>query len=121
MQGFHPFLCNILDDRLYIAQGVDSLPANDTFDFFIPDEAVHYFPLCDDFGPMNMASVILFSRQLHSELAHRPDRRLFYCVEEDGKRALTNAIFLVGSYMILGLGKSADEVGARASPWWTRR
>ena len=93
--------------RLYICQGVDVLPDGDQFRSFLPDVLIQYHPLCDDFGPMNMSSVIRFVEQLDDEL--HQSCTLLYSVDES-KRSLTNAIFLLGAYMILRLGTSADEV-----------
>jgi cell division cycle 14 len=98
-------------DRLYICQGVDILPEGDTFAVFTPDASIQYHPICDDFGPMNMSSVIAFAQQLDGALEDNPSRILFYVVDV-GRRSLTNAIFLVGAYMILNLGYPGDEVAA---------
>ena len=99
----------VIDDRLYIAQGIESLPPSDMFRWFQPHESIQYHHLCDDFGPMNMASILKFAKQLDAELAQNPACRFFYCAEE-GKRALTNAIFLLGSYMILMLDSTSESV-----------
>ena len=104
-----PVMQAIIEDRLYIVQGIDALPPSSTFRWFQPQSSIQYFPLCDDFGPMNMASVLKFAKQLETELAEDPTCRLFYCAPE-GRRALTNAIFLVGCYLILMLDWSTDSV-----------
>ena len=98
-----------LSCSLYICQGVDILPDGDHFRLFVPDEAIQYHPLCDDFGPMNMSSVIKFVRQLDHELESYSDCTLLYAVDES-KRSLTNAVFLLGSFMILRLSMSPEEV-----------
>ena len=85
------------------------MPEGDRFKRFVPDESIKYFPLCDDFGPMNAASVIQFVSQLDSELEEHSECILFYCVD-DGQRALTNAVFLLGAYMILRHDLTVDEV-----------
>ena len=107
-----------ISDRLYICQGVDILPEGHRFIRFLPDESIHYYPLCDDFGPMSLASVIKFVRQLESKLEANPDSTFFYCVEM-GQRPLTNAVFLLGTYMILHLGFTVDEVSGSFS-WLDR-
>ena len=58
----------VIEDRLYIVQGIDSLPMSDTFRWFRPHASIKYHPLCDDFGPMNMSCVISFAQQLEEEL-----------------------------------------------------
>ena len=104
-----PVMQSVVDDTLYIAQGIDSLPSSSTFRAFKPDKNIHYFPLCDDFGPMNLGCVTDFIVQLGRELSEFPDSRIFYCVE-DGKRSMTNAIFLLGSYLLLKLDYNVEEV-----------
>ena len=99
----------VLSDSLYIAQGIDALPASSAFRIFKPETNIHYSPLCDDFGPMNLQCVAEFIVQLDRELSGFPDSRIFCCVE-DGKRNLTNAVFLLGSYLLLRLEYMVEEV-----------
>ena len=99
----------VLEDRLYIVQGINTLPPSSSFRWFEPHPSIQYDALCDDFGPVNMASVLKFARQLDTELAQYPASRHFYCVQE-GQRALTNAVFLVGSYLILMLDWTSGSV-----------
>ena len=82
------------------------------------DIRLHHYLLCNDFGPMSLASVIKFVRQLESKLEANPDSTFFYCVEM-GQRPLTNAVFLLGTYMILRLGFTVDEVSGSFS-WLDR-
>ena len=99
----------LFGERLYMCQGIDILPEGKTFRRFVPDESIHYFPLCDDFGPMNLASVVKFVRQLDNELEIFSECVLLYVVDK-GPRDLTNAVFLLGAFMILRLGYSVDDV-----------
>ena len=110
---------SVLSDQLYVCQAVDILPDGKGFRRFVPEESIIYFPLCDDFGPMNAASVIRFVRQLDAELQTYADCILIYCVE-DGQRALTNAVFMLGCYMILRLNLAVEQV-SRASGGSTGR
>ena len=75
----------------------------------MPEASIHYYPLCDDFGPMGLASVVAFVRQLDAELEKHQECIFLYCVER-GQRALTNAVFLLGTYMILRLDFMVGEV-----------
>ena len=102
---FHP----VLGDTLYIAQDIDSLPSSDTFRVFKPDTSIHYHAFCDDFGPMNLAMIAQFIGQLDAELVDNPSSMIFYLVDE-GKRELTNAVFLLGAYMVMRLEIAVDEV-----------
>ena len=99
----------MIDERLFITQGVDGLPETERFRIFKPMDTIFYSPFCDDFGPMNLASIVCFVEQLDYEIDEYPDSQFFYCVEE-GKRNLTNAVFLVGTYMILRLDETVDDV-----------
>jgi cell division cycle 14 len=99
----------VIGDRVYICQGIDLLPEGCDFRRFEPNRAVSYQPFCDDFGPMGMSSVIHFIQQLDSELESFPSCMLFYCIDRD-RRSLTNAVFLLGAYMILRLGQSESAV-----------
>ena len=58
---------------------------------------------------MNLSSIISFIEQLDNEMKINKDSRIVYCVDY-GRRALTNAAFLLGSYMILKLGMSSQNV-----------
>ena len=105
----HSVMHAVIADRLYVCQGVDFLPEGERFLRFEPEDSIQYFPLCDDFGPMNLASVVKFVRQLDSELEQHPDCTFFYSVDM-GPRPLTNAVFLLGAYLILRLDLTVDEV-----------
>ena len=61
---------------------------------------------------MNMSCIVDFTRSLHAEFSSFPDTKIVFCVEK-GKRNLTNAVFLLGAYMILKEGQTTDEVAAR--------
>ena len=98
-------------DRLYVCQDVDILPEGESFVIFRPDPSIQYHSFCDDFGPLNMSSVIKFVQQLDRQLESNPECVLFYTVRA-GRRELTNAIFLIGAFMILKLQWSSDEVVA---------
>ena len=102
-------LQHVLDDRLYIAQGVDLLPDTASMRMFKLKPTIVYDPLCDDFGPMNMACIANCISQLRDELTHDGSCRLIYCVD-DSKRSLTNAVFLLGAYMILERNASIEDV-----------
>jgi cell division cycle 14 len=104
-----PLIQSVFEDRLYIAQEVDTLPSVGLFRAFRPDDVIMYHPLCDDFGPMNLNCIVNFIQQLDQELCDYPNSRIFYLVD-DGKRQLTNAVFLLGSYMLLKLDKPLEEV-----------
>jgi cell division cycle 14 len=71
-----------------------------------------YFAFCDDFGPMNFASVASFIEDLDREIVACSSPALVYCARK-GRRALTNAAFLLGAYMVLRLNTTPCEVSRR--------
>ena len=74
---------------------------------------VQYSPFCDDFGPMSMSSTIRFIKQLESEIAAvSAGEKLMYVVDE-GPRPLTNAIFLLGCYLVLMQDLHPNQVAER--------
>ena len=99
----------LLDERLYITQDVEYLPQSDNLRIFKPSETIRYSAFCDDFGPMNLACVAEFIEQLDLEFEEYADCQFFYCVDP-GRRNLTNALFLVGAYMIVRLCETVDSV-----------
>ena len=100
------FIQAIIGDTVYIAQGVDTLP--DGFRYFRPD-GLEYHPFCDDFGPMNLSSIVHFICRFNQEVESHPDARIVYCVDP-GKRALSNAVFLLGAYMVIKMNMRAQDV-----------
>ena len=63
---------------------------------------------------MNLSTVVDFVTQLDLERFSYPKSKIVVCVEAD-RRALTNAVFLLGSYMILKLDLSTHQVLERFS------
>ena len=80
-----------------------------SFEVFALDSSISYEGYCDDFGPMNMSCIVDFIRLLDAKLNQAPDKKIVFSVEE-GRRPLTNAVFLLGAYMILKLEISSDAV-----------
>ena len=103
--------CSVLNERLYLAQNVNEKRLPKSIRCFRPASAVDFHPFCDDFGPLNLASVVNFIRALDSELSCFPENRVVFCVE-NGRRHLTNAVFLLGTCMLLKEGLSLSAVSA---------
>jgi cell division cycle 14 len=79
---------------------------------FRNDDHLLYHPYRDDFGPLNLSSTVHFIRMLDemvSECVSSNVSQLVYCVES-GRRPLTNAVMLLGCYMILMQDKTPDQV-----------
>jgi hypothetical protein len=60
---------------------------------------------------MNLACVVDFIQMLEENLVDCTATKMILCVDA-GRRALTNAVFLLGSYMILRQGKASSAVAA---------
>jgi cell division cycle 14 len=95
-------------DRVCLAQNVGRISHTDEFRCFFPSATIQYHPFCDDFGPMKISSVIGFITLLEKELVSHSSK-IVYCVDE-GVRNLTNAVFLLGAYLILMLDLPTDQV-----------
>jgi hypothetical protein len=106
------FIHPVIDHEVYLAQQVDGLSFAPAFRCFRPKEALRYEAYCDDFGPMNMASIVDFTKLLDAERKAFPDTKIVFCADE-GRRALTNSVFLLGAYMILKLDMTPCSVTKR--------
>jgi cell division cycle 14 len=80
-----------------------------TYLSFNTDNEIVYHPFADDFGPYNLANMSDFMSILHHTIKLRRGRRVVYSVP-NSPRSLTNGVFLLGSYMIIELGFTANEV-----------
>ena len=104
----------VIGSKVYIAQNVPASPGKG-YKCVETHENLRYYPFCDDFGPMNMASVIRFIEIINQEIESNPSSKIIYCVPK-GRRALTNGAFLLGAYMVIYLRQSAEEV-SKAFDW----
>ena len=101
-----------LDSSIYLAsdKGIGLFEVKDPrfICFGVPE--IEYFPYCDDFGPMNASSIIEFTKAVDQMISRYPDKKIVYCAEP-GVRAFTNAVFLMGAYLILKQNLEPDQVG----------
>ena len=82
---------------------------------FSNDRRLRYYSYRDDFGPLNMSSTTHFIQLLDdmiAECASQSIHQLVYAVDS-GRRPLTNAVMLLGCYMILKMDMTPDQVAAR--------
>ena len=108
----HPL--SAISSRLNFAQNIDGFSLGDSSECFklsTLSSQITYHAFCDDFGPMNLACVVDFIQMLEEKLVDCTTTKLILCVDA-GRRALTNAVFLLGSYMILRQGKASSAVAA---------
>jgi cell division cycle 14 len=103
-----PFLIDIFD-RVCIGQYISNFCSTKKFRCFQPQSSLKYYEFCDDFGPMNFSNVARFVELLDKELGAYPNSKIVYSVDA-GRREMTNAIFLLGAYMILKLGMITEVV-----------
>ena len=72
--------------------------------------AICYYPFCDDFGPYNIGAILRFREVMACHLrTTSSELRLAVVVCPSDKRALTNAVFLLGAYLMLELGLHPDS------------
>ena len=67
---------------------------------FTSGEEFSYFPFCDDFGPMNLGQAFKFIDVIEEKKSTFPNHKLLYYCEQD-QRSMTNAVFLLGSYLMI--------------------
>jgi cell division cycle 14 len=68
--------------------------------YFRIDGKITYNAFHDDFGPMNMGSVFHFCKLIGKLLENDSIRKLAMVCDTD-RRSVTNAVFLLGAYLIL--------------------
>jgi cell division cycle 14 len=71
-------------------------------------KGIKYHPFCDDFGPMNFASIAKFVYAIEQEIVRSKTNALVVTAEK-GRRSLTNAAFLIGAYLVLKLDMEAND------------
>jgi hypothetical protein len=105
------FIHSVLGDQVYLAQAVSGMQFAGSFRVFCPTHAFQYRPQGDDFGPLNLSSIVDFIAALDRQIIDNPGAKIVLSVDE-GQRVLTNAIFLLGAYMILKLAMTPAQVAA---------
>ena len=83
-------LKTVLEDKLYIAQNIVAADIRESFTIFTTAEKFLYFPFCDDFGPLNLGSVLKFVSLLDDKISSSIGKKILYIVD-GGRRALSNA------------------------------
>jgi cell division cycle 14 len=76
---------------------------------FTAENELAYTPFCDDFGPMNLDQTFRFYQLVEDRRAAYPTKSLILCVASDA-RNMTNAIFLLGTYLILSRRLSPQSI-----------
>ena len=97
----------IFPPNIFLAQNVNARSYDDFF--FFDGNELSYLGFCDDFGPMSTSSILEFTEALKCRIERNPTRNLVYRAET-GRRNLTNAVFLLGSYRILVHHETPEQV-----------
>ena len=108
----------IIKDRLYFASG--SKPPTSTSEayFFSVDEELQYDRFNNDFGPLSLAQLHKFVRELVRLLVdpdYKKVKLYHYCGEEYDRRA--NGAFLMGCFMLIVLRMKAERVAKAFEPY----
>jgi cell division cycle 14 len=89
---------------------IDTTSAQRTTQLRIEDLlSTAYIPFCDDFGPMNLGAVHQFCSSMDRELCAAAGDDQIILQPGSGNRQFTNAVFLLGAYMIMKLDMNPDE------------
>ena len=103
----------VVDNIIYISDCENpKIRDSSVYRCFDTGGRIVYKPFADDFGPMNLACIHQFIEILQNEIRERKGLEVVYCISAT-HRALTNAVFLLGSYMILELGFTSDGAWER--------
>ena len=100
----------VLNGQLYLADATIRLD-----DFYQPyyvfnaDDELMYTPFCDDFGPMNLDQIFRFHDKLETKRSLYPAHKLIFSIDPQ-VRNTTNAVFLLGTYLILAHKMKPEEV-----------
>jgi cell division cycle 14 len=87
--------------------------------FFNIDNDLTYFPFNKDFGPLNLAMVHRFSRELARLLKdknYEKNRIFHYCTSERPDK-LVNGAFLMGAFCLIILKMSAEDTFRKFQPY----
>ena len=80
-----------------------------TYAYMLIEPYLDYTPFEEDFGPVSLASVFEFCRDLRELIEENPTRLVAVVTKSDVK-SLTNSVFLLGSYLIVMLNRCVETV-----------
>ncbi|XP_065333097.1 dual specificity protein phosphatase CDC14A-like [Cloeon dipterum] len=119
----HIFLsgcCEILKNRLYFKTQpiATNVQVEDDIHCFFPGDDIEYLSFFKDFGPFNLAILYRYCEFLN-DLLHftqeTKNKRVVHCIlscpsEKAVKKKAVNSAFLIGSYAVIYLNKTAKDV-----------
>lgn len=87
--------------------------------FFNIDNDLTYFPFNKDFGPLNLAMVHRYSRELARLLRDKnySNNRIFHYCTSDKADKMVNGAFLMGAFMIIILKCTAEKAWNMFRPY----
>jgi hypothetical protein len=112
-----PAFAHEVIDRVCVAQNIPDFATTKKFHCIRPQLTSRYDVVngfCDDYCPPSLACISSFIVLLDRELSSHPSCKIVLSID-DGRRALTRAVFLLGAFMLLKLDYPAEEVLARFS------
>jgi cell division cycle 14 len=105
-------VCHHVFDRIHLIESCyefSALPHDPRFEYFcLDDGSVHYTAFEDDFGPMNLGKMYQFCEIIDQKL--KQTDLLVALVSPSDSKDLTNAVFLLGAYMILLLDNDVPTI-----------
>ena len=107
-------------DRIHLAAVVKN---SSDFTCFVPNSSLcidlekesTYKNFCNDFGPMNLGMVYRFCSMVEKGLEESDDLPIVIVSLAD-RKSLTNAVFLLGAYMIMCMHHSIETILAKLRP-----
>ncbi|XP_059490610.1 dual specificity protein phosphatase CDC14C-like [Neocloeon triangulifer] len=119
----HSFLsgcCEILKGRLYFNSKpiTPDTDIGDDIHCFVTGDDIEYLSFFKDFGPFNLAMIHRYCEFLNDKLHYTPEhkhKKIVHCIlggtpEKALKKRAVNAAFLIGTYAIVYLNRTAKEV-----------
>ena len=95
--------------RVCISQNLPAFESTHKFKCFRPQVCARFEATCEYCDLCPIAGIEIFIELLDHELSSNPSGKIVFCVD-DGRRALTSAVLLLGAYMVLKLHIPADHV-----------
>ena len=104
-------MLEIIPNRLYFFSGALPPTSNESAYFFSIDEELQYDPFNNDFGPLSLAQLHKFVREIVRLLVdpeYKDVKIYHYCGDEYDRRA--NGVFLMGCFMMIVLKMRAERI-----------
>ncbi|EKX38588.1 hypothetical protein GUITHDRAFT_158492 [Guillardia theta CCMP2712] len=101
----------VLEGRLYFTCLRSSPVSDEEYKYFTMNKKLRYAPFCADFGPFNLGTTHHFCdilMTLLSDKAYEKKKIVFYSAME--KEHVTNAVYLLGAFLVLNMGASVLDV-----------